>query len=836
LQKTCSFAGMNQCNFRLISASRRILLFLAVFVVSTFLFSSCKPTKRLGKDEYLLTRNTINYHFPKGESELEQIIIPREIDKSQVSPYLRQKPNTKIFGLIPFRLYVYNMSDTVKSNIHKAKRNAKFIAKAAKKGWKDDKLKRKLGRNTGREWLMNQGEAPVKFDSSQMESSAEQIRKFLFNKGYFNARVKDSVHFRGKKAEVSFSLFPGNPYKINKIDYTFEDSTLKWRVLADTAGCLIKNGVTYDQDNLYAEGARITKNLNNSGYYYFSKGYVGYLLDTNSKTHTVDVTFTINKSVKLDPKNPTAQISSSHRWMQIRNITVEMQYDQSNAAYHAEDTVIYNGIKYVAPKGEMALKPSILAGKIFLINHDTYRIDNVDNTYTGLSQLKAFRYISIKFAEVKDSNMLDCYIQLLPFVKHSVGSELDLTYTGGDDGIQGDVSYLNNNQFKGAEQLQFKITGGFVAQKLLTSNTGQINPYIPLNTIDLGPELDLSVPRPLFPLRSSWFKPRVNPQTSLKLAYNFQQRPDYSRHILSLSYSFDYNSVPNQHFTIVPFEWSYVNANLSAEFSKLLQSYNNLFLENTFKNQAITDGRVTYTSNTQSSGKSQFDYLKLEGELSGLVLFALKGPLGLKKDAAGDYDITSDIPYSQYIKGDIEWRHYFILDKSNRIVIRELVGGGLPYDNSQELPFTKSFWAGGSNDIRAWQLQTLGPGGINSSDLLGQVGDIKLEFNQEYRVSLIRFFGLGIFLDEGNIWLIKNKANEGIPLAYFQSVGKNNFLSEMAVGAGLGFRFDFTYFVFRVDLSNPLRDPSLEPGHRLIPFDRYSIKRTVLNIGIGYPF
>jgi len=275
-----------------------------------------------------------------------------------------------------------------------------------------------------------------------------------------------------------------------------------------------------------------------------------------------------------------------------------------------------------------------------------------------------------------------------------------------------------------------------------------------------------------------------------------------------------------------------------------LDNYN-LFFQNSFENQLITDSRVSWLYTTQDPNKRQnhFSYLKVNIENSGFDFFVAQrigehfGLWNFPVNASGSYVPFAGLPpYSQYAKADLEYRHYWIRGKKQKFVIRGLIGGGLPYDNSTELPFTKSFFAGGSNDIRAWQFETLGPGSSPSSNVTGQIGEIKLEGNFEYRVSIIKYFGLAYFIDMGNIWLLPSKANESLPLSTFQLSGQNPWYSEVAVGTGIGARFDFTYFVFRLDFGQPVRDPSKSPNERLLTLHEYSIRRTIINIGIGYPF
>jgi outer membrane protein assembly factor BamA len=692
---------------------------------------------------------------------------------------------------------------------------------------------------------MSQGEAPVILDSSLTRASLEQIKTFLFNKGYFNATVKDSVHISGKKADVSYIIRPGKPYKIYQINYLFEDPGLAPDVYSDTNNCKVRRNDVYDKDILDAESDRITAQLNNTGYYYFAKQYVSYTLDTNGRTHLIKVTINIKKFLRRDPNNKDSTIEIPHSSYRIRHVNVQMYYDPTSVIYHADDTIRYNGLTIVYPKEQVCLKPNVLGPKIVISPGDVYRVKNKNDTYTGLSQLNEFSYVSIKYVLVKDSNYLDCYIQLMPVVKHAIGAEFEATNTGGDAGIQGDVSYENYNQFNGAEKLIFKLNGGLIAQQDFTSSTGDFL----FNTADLGPELDLSIPRPLFlyntllhlfPFNQIHF---TNPQTTLKLSFNYEERYEYYiRHVLSFSYALDVTGRKKKsHLTFALFEWNLVNATVFPIFAQELVQYNPYF-QNSFQKQVITDGRVSWILNTQDQAKRQkhFNYYKIDLEWSGLVFDALEHwhLLNLPVESGSYYIQQVGAPYSQYVKLDGEWRHYFILDKKQKIAIRFLAGVGLPYDNSSELPFIKSFWAGGSNDIRAWQMQTLGPGGSPASNVAGQVGATKLEGNWEYRVNLVKYIDLALFIDAGNIWLIKSPTNEGTPAladAYMQLEGPNSVLNEIAIGAGPGLRLDFNYFVFRIDFGFPLKDPSLPDGQRWINLDE-SARRMVLNIGVGYPF
>ncbi len=434
----------------------------AVAVLLLIFLASCNTVKKVPQGEYLLNRNKIVYRFGTAQksreitdniTDIEKFEIPQRIAPSEVLPYVRQKPNTRIFFVFPFYLYLYGLPDSVNTAKAKADRDSAYVIKARRKGWTPEKLKKKIDRKTGREWIMSQGEPPVILDSSLTRKSAEQVKAFLFNKGYFNADVKDSVHIKGQKADVSYIIKPGKPYRIRNISYAFEDPTLAAEIFTDTANSKIRRNDIYDKDVLDAEMDRITTQLNNVGYYYFLRQYIYYTVydtsDPGGKTHNVDIVVNIKKFLQRDKYNKDSIIETNHVRYHIRHVTVQMDYDPTQTFYSASDSVNYEGLTIIYQKGHQSIKPGILKPKIFISPGDIYSVNDREGTYTGLSQLNAFSYISIKYVPVNDTNYVDCYIQLMPVVKHSVGTELDGTNTSGDLGVQGDLSYANYNQFKG---------------------------------------------------------------------------------------------------------------------------------------------------------------------------------------------------------------------------------------------------------------------------------------------------------------------------------------------------------------------------------------------------
>ena len=797
-------------------------------IVIVFIFSSCHSAKRVAANRYLLTQNVFMYRSAKNL--VSQLVVPPQIAPDQLLAYVKQKPNTKIVGLIPLHLLIYNLVDSARDSQRKIMRNQRIDRKYREKNEKrisegkkpipESVVAAKKARRTFGEVLMDAGESPVILDSSLMRSSLKQIKLYLQSKGYYNCKVGDSVSISNKKAKVFYIIEPGKPYRINSIKYSFEDTSIASEIYSDTANCLISKGDIFDYDVFQKERDRITHQFNDDGYYAFSRQYVNYKIDSNLKANKMNVVIDIKKYARQDKNNPDSIIPSSHPRYHIRNVTIQMQYNPAITEYSPTDTLLVANYSIVYPGKKIKFKPKILISKIFIQKGDVYQVSNVENTYTGIAQLKAFRYVNVKLVPAEsDSNLLDCYIQLMPITKQSFVIEAVGNNTGGDLGIQGDFVYENNSLFRGAEVLQVKLKGGYEAQKLVnSSDNSTINKIIPLNTLDFGPEIDIRIPRNPIKLN-----PRDNPQSVFKISFDYQDHPTYySRNIAGGAYALDWNNLKGtQHYSLKFPEINYVFATVYPNFQTQLDSTHNYFLQNSFSNHLITDLAISRIFDDQGLTKKHgFNFLKLSIEESGLILKEI-----FKNDT------IARVPFSYYIKGEADWRHYFVLSKDDKLVFRFMAGAGIPLGNTEEMPFDKSFWAGGSNDIRAWQARSLGPGDGPQNYLLDEIGDIKIEFNQEYRFNLIKFLNLAVFFDEGNIWLF-NK-NPSIPGGNFDLSGPHMFLREFAWGTGVGFRFDFTYFVFRIDLGFPLHNPSLP---KQILFNAQPLYRTVVNFGIGYPF
>jgi outer membrane protein assembly factor BamA len=805
------------------------------------LFHACNPAKKLNGEERLLRKNFV-------------INKETKLENNDIEDYIKQKPNRKIFLLFRFHLWLYNQANEErvkrKRILHDQKRERKNAKRVAK-----GKKPKKSDRQLFGEWLLNIGEPPVIYDSLLAEKSAKQIRSFLNNKGYFINSVRDSVYFRGKKnAEVYYIIRASEPYTINHVEYRIPDEQVAYYVLNDTANRKIIKGENYDVDAFHAERARITAELNNNGYFFFSKEYIYYEVDTTIGTKKVNVTLGIKKFAKKYSETSDSVVESNHRRYYINNILIEPDFVSKKFDNYTKDTLRVEDYTIIH-SSRLRYKTKVLLGAIFIRKGELYQLQNVDDSYKRLSELKAFKTINISFDQASKGDYLDCKIQLSPIYKQSLTVETEGTNTSGNLGIASSIVFQNRNLLKGAEVLELRLKGGIAAQQVFGSSgdniSGAANQF---NTIELGPELNITIPRFLLPFTIRMSK-KANPKTIFTSSMIYQKRPDYTRYITNLSFGYTWKESAKKRHTINPLVINFVKVFLSPTFKNYLeQNVHDLYTLNSFSNHLSTSTVYTFTFNEQDLSKDvNFSFFKINGESSGNILRGIYNtvnqiqPGTFKKDEQGRYKLL-DVVYSQYLRIDGDYRYYFNSNEINKVVFRFAAGIGVPLRNFTSLPFERSFFSGGSNGMRAWQSRTLGPGsyvddGVYSFD---QFGDGQLEGNIEYRFKMFKMLNGAVFVDGGNVWL--RQKNISKPGGDFEF---NRFYKEIAIGSGAGLRADFNFFVLRLDVGLKVRDPQFPETQRWVinhlfdPAWKAEYREThngrkysffVFNIGINYPF
>jgi hypothetical protein len=757
----------------------------------SFLFFSCNPVKYVPENEYLLDRYRVK-------------VADGKVKKEDLKDFIRQKPNKRILG-IRFHLGLYNLS---------SKNKEKGISN----------------------WLRTIGEEPVVFDEFLAEKSRQQLKSYLNNKGYYNSVVKDTIQYRRKRARVLYKIEVNEPYTIRDLSYQCNDSLIAPIIMPDTINSLISLGDNFDLDLLQDERARIETKLKNKGYYRFTKDFISFQADSSARNKDVALSLLVKKYPERTNENEVEL--KNHKKYKIRNVYVFTNFDQKDAFNQGEfyynnlDTVFIDGIYFIS-KGEDKLSKRVIFQSNFIEPGSFYSLENANKTYKHLNSLRLFKIINIQFNEVRNSAddtlniaYLDCNIQLTKYYLQSYTVELQGTNSYGNIGVGGNLLYQHRSLFGGAEVTDFRINGSI---ETIDEESTVGNNY----TTELGTDITVSIPQFLLPVfKAERFSKKYSPKTNISIGYNFQDRIEYRRSIANLAYGYNWdgNRFLKHYVRLVE-----LNAVSLPYASPRFKNYiDSTYLKSSYDNHLVSVTSYSLVFNNQDIKKHRdFYFFRMNSEFSGNIL-SLYSELTDANTKDGSYQVFG-IPFSQYFKVDVDFRYYDIVDKTNTIAYRLFAGVGIPYGNSSALPFEKMYFSGGANSIRAWNVRDLGPGSYSGGSLTrfpNQTGDIKLEANLEYRFKLFWVLEGAFFIDAGNVWSLQSDEFEG---GLFR---KEEFYKEFAIGSGFGTRFDFSFFIFRIDLGVKLRDPALPDGQRWIIGTRslnWSDDFTI-NIGIGYPF
>ena len=745
----------------------------------------CNSTKYIDAPNLLLQKNQINIEGNEN------------VNAEDFENIIKQTPNRMMFGLLPVYLYLNNYGN----------------------GGKDS--------SKVRNWFKNTGEEPAIIDSVLTSKSKYQIQLFLNKIGHYNAVVEDSLgkHKSKQKAVVYYNVSIKAPYLINKITFKIDDQELYEPLKKAFIKTLLKPGAKIDQYVLSAERERMTKAMKNKGFYNFSKEYVTFELDTTIDEKKVNVKQIIEnpKTKYISKIGLDSLVESTHSPHTVRNIYLNAEHRKNIDFGLKLDTIDYENIKIIY-HGKLEYRKELLIKNIFVKKDEFYSLENTEYTYTRLSGLKTFKFINIRYEKNYEyPNSLDCYIMLSASQKKSFTIETQGTHRGGNLGVAATAITRNKNSFRGAEVFEVKLKGGLEAQSLTdeekldlaVQNEGKKGLATTLfNTLEYGAEISLFVPELVYPKKSALLPRYTEPKTNIGIGYNYQKRPFYDRWIFNVGLKYHWRLGQFHKFVFSPIDLSYIDIEKDSVFAARLKEIDNTFLSNSYSAHLIPSSSIGYFYSNQDFEKnSNFMYLKLNLESAGNALKVLSQPLKLNQNLDGNYQ-AFDVPFSQYVKVDFDLRFFEVLTQHSTIVYRGFGGIAVPLSNNSSIPFEKSFFAGGSNNQRAWTARSLGPGSINdtiSYRSFDQIGDVLLGANVEYRFDILKMVEGAVFIDAGNIW-IQQKDN--------QRVGSDfdfkRFYKEIAIGAGIGARLDFSFFIVRLDAGIKIRDPSLPEDERWI--------------------
>jgi len=769
----------------------------------------------------------------------------------EISSYIRQKPNKKILFVIPFHLGVHNMASHLKDRSpQKSERIDRKVKKQQNKpgakGIDYIKIEKKRKR-TFRSWLMHTiGEAPVLLDSNLTQQTVRQMQLYLKTTGHFNPIVEPEVtpKKKGRTCEVTYHIYGGTPYTISKFEWKTIDMRLQTHLESIMQKSLIQGGMQYNEDKLDAERDRITTELRSIGYFHFSKSFISYTADTTIGNYGIDLTLHIKPFQIKTGNNPEDIQEKNHPRSKVGTVTFNMdfrhdgqnttQLDTTSIVHFRSNSDTIGNVFYFVFEEKLKFRPKTILKKCFLRPGDILNVGNAMKTNNALAGLGNFRYVNIRFVENGTDSLgftiMDAYIDLSRTQKQTFTTEIEGTNSSGNLGLSANLSYKNSNTFKGAEVLTIRLKGAIEAQTLISSEIEEDNilEALPFNTIETGFDAEMLFPTFLMPFTDKLFTERNAPKTSMNFGGLYQQRPDYTRTILNLSMTYEFKETAQKAHKITPFFVNLVRINPDSIFAARIEQFSRP-LQTSYKDHLISGGRYSFSMSKSKSGKTGSSMLlRANFETAGNIFRLFSQTLGGAQQGQTFY--IAGIRFAQYAKADTDIRRYFNFTEKTSLALRFFTGLGLPYGNIDVLPFDKRYSAGGSNDIRAWKFRSLGPGTYTDQISFDKTGDISLVMNMEYRFPIYDILYSAIFIDAGNIWMLKQYPD--YPGGTFKI---DEFYKQLAIGSGIGLRLNFGYFIFRLDAGIPMHDPALPEGERWVKFNKLT-KRTNLNFGIGYPF
>lgn len=755
--------------------------------------SSCRPYKVVPKDKKLLKKNKVTI--------VGDVQNPTSYE---IQEQIRTKPNRKILGIYRFHLRAYSLGTSKRKPAKNKKRIRKFLREKV-------------------------GEQPTFYDSIAAKKSAKNIEQLLFNRGYFNAKVTYELDTGKWKrwAKVNYIVNAGKYYQINSHYVLSNEYILDSIIEAKSDESLIIEKKQVDFNKLSKERSRLTYMLQNHGYYYFGREFIEFDLDTSNQK--VDI-----ETIIISPDNEKV-----HKRVKIDSIKVIFpELD----VYHFRDQTRkeVNGITY--QMFGYPLNTNVLQRAILLRSGQWYSKTSTEKTYVKLSQINLFKSVDIVYRpSPKDSNkLIDAYIYLAPFKKQEYTIEpqgvlsydiqtLAQTNQNRSFGIGNAITYTNRNLLGHAEQLNLSSLTSFQAQIGSGSNT------ILEQSINAG--LKLPGSRILTFLDKN---PKViNYSTQINISYVFQRNPDYRRNILPGNFSYLINKKNNHNWLLTPIEVNFNRSTINPTFYNGLTAEQQKFINILFARNLLLSSSVSYFTNKISLKNPNKRYFIRTNvlELGGNSLYALSALFNAQKDTLGTYEVLG-VPFSQYVRSNIDLRLNHTLDLKNAMVYRLNLGIALPFGNREFLPVDKRYFVGGANSLRGWNPRAMGPGqyaDTSNSTSLDRTAELLILGNLEYRFDVISNKAeMALFFDAGNVWNIIEGNNPDEKFKF------NSFFSSMALNTGLGLRLDFQFFMVRLDWGIRMHNPALSSGNRWVIRDwnkpQFIKNQTLLNFGLDYPF
>ena len=829
-----------------------------------FLFAifsvSCNSTKHVAEGEFMLKENIINIDSTKTKG-------------SELQKYILQKRNPRFLGL-PLGLYLHNLGNHQKPETPaewgiKNSKSYNIVRKIFSEKQSIAYANSFINLN---KWFLKYSRPEI-VSSSKVKRTADNLWAYYKTQGYFKSSVnsiinKDSTN---KKATVTYYIKKGKPTILDTINIKIESTALDSIYKNSGLETLLKTNDQYKDQIFRNEASKVVKLFRNSGVYHFAEAALGFYVDSSRPDYKTNVDFIIAKNRLIEEEG--RYIEKPFKVHTIKEVNVITDYSFTKKDESPTDSIFYEGINFLS-YSKLKYNPKYLSQSIFLKPGEVYKDTLRNLTRTYLKSLQNFKSTSIKFTSLSGSdNELKMDVFLAPLEKYTLGTETELTHSNVRNfGVSGKFSITDRNAFKGAELLKLSFLGSW-----FNANTGP--------GWEIGADASVEIPRFVAPFGLSKFVPKaMSPRTLFSLGSSFQKNIGLDRQTFTILTDYKWQSTPKKTIQLEILNIQYIqNLNVSSFFNIYSSEFDNLDnvaevfdnVKNTTTNFPLDDKDITsqsedalrfmslvssdtdfqnsnpkeyntavnildryniitsdfliptiaytYTYNGQSDFQdTNFSFFRIRVANSGNIL----GLLSNKKNANNKKTFLT-VPLAQYFKTDIDYKKFWDIGNNSVFGFRTFLGAIITYDNS-DIPFTKSYFAGGSNDIRAWQTYELGPGSRNSG-LEFNIGSFKFLTSAEYRFNVVSKLKGALFIDAGNIWDISGSSFVEDE-AKFTGISS---LKNIAVGSGFGARLDFNFLILRFDVGFKTYEPYLN-GNKW--FRNYSFNDAVYNVGINYPF
>ncbi len=818
--------------------------------------------------------NTIKY-VPDGENILieNKILVNEKKDrKVDLDKYLVQKAHQTLIG-IPLSLHFYNLG-----NPEFAKTFEEWMVNHPKKTKRYDNIfsnkQTRIIYNSNKgfnNWFLNKGQAPILYDEKKTFKTMKSLKNYYISNGFFEAEVTfNSKNPKEKEIAIDYNIKTNKQYYIDSLTTEIESGALDsiYKLKKDLS--IIKKGNPFVFTDFENEEKRLIALFRNSGIYQFRSNSMGFWTDSIQGDYKKDV---LLKIPDLIVEVEDSVYKKPYKVQNISKINIYTDFSIKNRGKKFKDSVKYHGYNFYS-YGKMKFKPKHLVNSIFITPDNYFKDAERTLTRNHLRNLKTFSAVELNYTE-NDDETLTTDIYLTPQKKYSIAFDLDATTSNIKPfGILGKTSVIGKNMFKGSEIIQLSFQGSFLNAVDAADNSSSF-----FNAWELLSSASIKFPRIIFPFNTSSIIPKhMTPHTNIDLGVSFQKNIGLDRQNITggIGYTWKSSKTTGHRFDL--FNLQFIeNKNIDNYFEIYYSEYeklNDVYMDhdlgggdplpednesieefvafvlnpaNDFENKypedydTVSDVDERFNILTEDvmvpviaysfvyNSRKNIDDNNFSYFTSRFVSSGALSTLVAPNENEEGQKLMFGLPIAQFFKVEFEYKKYWELKKDNILVFRSFVGAAFPYGNSTNVPFSRSYSAGGSNEIRAWRTFDLGPGG-ELTNLEYNVSTFKMVSNLEYRFKVTSKIYSALFIDAGNIWDItdSNLVSEEGKLTSFSS------LKYTAVGTGIGLRYNFGFLVFRFDTGFKTYEPYLPEGHRW--FVNYNFGNAVYNIGINYPF